>query len=102
MSPYHTTGEFATSLILLRSRQVMYTCFAEHMVLLSLSQICACPTNMSTRQICATISIVYDVNLPRDQTYSPFSRIPLIIHSNNLDFVSNQSKNIYKTHIAKF
>jgi len=103
MSPYHTTGEFATSLVLLRSRQVMYTCFAEHKVLLSLSQICACPTNMSTHQICATMSTVYDVNLSRDQTrYSPFSRIPLIIHSNNLDFVSDQSKNIYKTHIVKF
>lgn len=33
MSPYHTTGEFATSLVLYTvSRRVMYTCFAEHKI----------------------------------------------------------------------
>ncbi|XP_070524722.1 uncharacterized protein Sv isoform X2 [Cardiocondyla obscurior] len=29
MSPYHTTGEFATSLVLLRPRRIMYTCLTE-------------------------------------------------------------------------
>lgn len=49
MSPYHTTGEFATSLVLLRSRAESRTSVSLSIrFLLSHShcQICACPTNI--------------------------------------------------------
>lgn len=47
MSPYHTTGEFATSLVLLRFRAESCTPVSLSIrFLLSLSQLCACPTNI--------------------------------------------------------
>lgn len=104
MSPYHTTGEFATSLVLLRSRQVMYTCFAEHKVLLSLSQICACPTNMSTCQMCTTTSSVYGVNLLLDRTrYHPFSRKILLLSTiiTCILYLTNK-KYLQGTHCKRF
>lgn len=98
MSPYHTTGEFATSLVLLRSRQVMYICFAEHKILLSLSQICACPTNMSTSQVCVLPRRVFMMLTYREikRDISPvLHKTPLIIHNNHLYFMSDELKNMY-------
>lgn len=93
MSPYHTTGEFATSLVLLRSRRVMYTCSAEHTVL-SLSRRCACPTNMSTSQVCTTTSSVHGVNFTAGSSaVSPATlEDPAITHDSHLHFMSDEPK----------
>lgn len=94
MSPYHTTGEFATSLVLLRSRRIMYTCFTEHTVLslsiylplsisiclsLSLSRMRACPTNMSTYQVCITTSSVHGVNFTAGSSAVSPATLPMRI-----------------------
>lgn len=95
MSPYHTTGEFATSLVLLRSRRVMYTCSAEHTVLsISLSRRCACPTNMSTSQVCTTTSSVHGVNFTAGSSaVSPAAHEdPAITHDSHLHFMSDEPK----------
>lgn len=55
MSPYHTTGEFATSLVLLRSRAESCTSVSLSIrFLLSHSQICACPTNICLKCVLPT------------------------------------------------
>lgn len=94
MSPYHTTGEFATSLVLLRSRRIIYTCFTEHTVSslsiylplsisiclsLSLSRMRACPTNMSTYQVCITTSSVHGVNFTAGSSAVSPATLPMRI-----------------------
>lgn len=95
MSPYHTTGEFATSLVFLRSCRIMYTCFAEHKVLLNLSQICACPTNMSTSQVCTTSSVMVLTYARLSAASSILQKNPFTIHNYYLYFMSDKLKDIY-------
>lgn len=104
MSPYHTTGEFATSLVLLQSRQVMYTCFAEYKVLLSLSQIWACVQLICPHLKCVLLCrVVYGVNLPRDQARClPFSiKILLISTSHSYLSTKTYTRNTFQMFSAK-
>lgn len=89
MSPYHTTGEFATSLVLLRSRaeSEMYICFAEHKIFIE-------PLSDNARvQLIYVSSVYYQRRLltARLSAVSPALFVKILLLSTCVSYV-NESK----------
>lgn len=78
MSPYHTTGEFATSLVLLRSRaELCLPVSLSIKFLLSLSRICAYPTNICLKCVLSTSIINGEIKRGISRR---LRKDPLVIH----------------------